>query len=189
MAKNAPKGNGKSAIENDEVVKAKLGFKGTLIVAVIAALGAAGGSWISGVKLVESARVTAQINGRTACFAGADSRLSNFQSKSSAFISSVAAFRSNLALMNSPNKNMLRDFAVSVSQNGYGLTPYLTPRLFSLSRDMSDAVRSISEDPQYASSKDLKIIDSSLDSWLPASTEYLKEIDKQKNECKAKYPI
>jgi len=165
-------------------VKAKLSGGGALMVALIAALGGTAGSWLSGKQLVESARIPAQISARTTCIAKVDSSESNFKDKSSQFITSVATFRSDLVLMNSANKNMLRDPAITVSQNGYGLIPYASPELASLSKSISNSVRSIAENPGYASSKDIKNIDSSLDEWLPASSGFLKMFDKKRADCK-----
>ncbi|MFV9064342.1 hypothetical protein ABQ366_05265 [Serratia fonticola] len=166
------------------VVNARLGVGGALLVAVISAVSGTAAAWFSGSKLVESTRIPAQISARTICISAVNQSEEQFRDKSAKFISSVADFKADSELLNQANTNMLRAPAKEVVKNGYSLISYAPPELSKLAMSISDSVRGIAKTPGFGNDENFKRIDTAIAAWPLALSEFAKTFDAKRSECK-----
>lgn len=177
--------NNQGATNRLEKSKILWGVLSAIGVALLSAIAAGFGSYYSGIKLVESARIPAQITASTNCITNENTKEMFIRNKSAEFMSSVGAFTTFLAVY--PKKDFSEIFKVvnpAITQ-GYALSAFAPPKLASLAMIISGSIKVIiasdtsDERAQYAGRR----LNEALVNWQSAFDEEMSAYESKRDQC------
>ncbi|MGV8927521.1 MAG: hypothetical protein ACOH2G_17840 [Ewingella sp.] len=178
-------GGQKSNSGSTEAVKTSLSAGSMLLVAIITAIFGTIGSYLTGLKLVESTSAPALINARTICINGVNEDEQKFRERASSFLAAVAAFDADNSLIYKANHNQLYKPAKSAITQAMSISPYSSERLSVLAINIASSIKTLAiADMEYGASGDAyKMLSSSMGEWPEAYEEFIKTFDTKRAVC------